>query len=191
MYPYAGFDAVEVWNGAWTSDLVWQADNEAALAEWGRSLAADINGGRWRPAMGNSDAHLDGQIGTPHTVVLADELNTAAVLAGIRAGRSWIAASSAVELSFTATGDGRTAEIGDRLEAGNQPVVARLEVAGVPSGTVSFHTEQGIAHRSALTGTGSGTIEWTIDPRESAFVRVEVRDAHGHMAALSNPIVLA
>ena len=39
MYPYHGFDVIEVWNGLWTSDRPWNADNEAALAEWGRSLA--------------------------------------------------------------------------------------------------------------------------------------------------------
>src|SRR5215207_779899 len=70
MYPFHGFDAVEVWNGLWSSDRPWNADNQAALAEWGRSLAADIHGGRWRPALGNSDTHLEGQIGIPHTVVL-------------------------------------------------------------------------------------------------------------------------
>ncbi len=58
MYPFQGFDVVEVWNGLWTLDRPWNADNEAAVAEWGRSLAADIHSGRWRPAIGNSDAHL-------------------------------------------------------------------------------------------------------------------------------------
>ncbi|WP_327236766.1 hypothetical protein OG349_25330 [Streptomyces sp. NBC_01317] len=140
--------------------------------------------------MGNSDTHLEGQIGVPHTVVLADELNTAAILDGIRAGRSWIAASAAVELSFTASARGRSAGIGDRLNSGDQPAVLRVDVQGVPSGTVSFHTEQGKAHHSLLTGTGSGTVEWVTSEEESAFVRVEVRDAEGRMAALSNPIVL-
>ncbi|WP_247672873.1 CehA/McbA family metallohydrolase [Micromonospora sp. C51] len=49
-YPYRCFDAVEVWNGQWRSDLPWNADNEAALAEWGRNLGHDIHrggGGRW------------------------------------------------------------------------------------------------------------------------------------------------
>ncbi|MFF4490018.1 hypothetical protein ACFY0F_26585 [Streptomyces sp. NPDC001544] len=78
---------MEVWNGLWTSDRPWNADNEAALAEWGRSLATDIYTGPWRPVMGNSDTHLEGQIVIPHTVVF-DELSTEAVLAGIRAGRS-------------------------------------------------------------------------------------------------------
>jgi hypothetical protein len=40
MYFFQGFDVVEVWNGLWTSDRPWNAANEAALDEWGRSLAA-------------------------------------------------------------------------------------------------------------------------------------------------------
>jgi hypothetical protein len=64
-YPYQGFDAVEVWNGQWTSDRPWNADNEAALAGWARSLAAGAADGRWRPALGSSDTHLEGQLGTP------------------------------------------------------------------------------------------------------------------------------
>lgn len=118
MYPYRDFDVVEVWNGPWTSELPWQADNEAALAEWGRGLAADVHQGRWRPAMGNSDTHLDGQIGVPHTVVAAEDFNAGALLASIRAGKSWIAESAAVEFSFTVAVDGQRAEIGESLETG-------------------------------------------------------------------------
>ncbi|MEU6924311.1 CehA/McbA family metallohydrolase [Streptomyces sp. NPDC046631] len=190
MYPYQGFDAVEVWNGRWSSDLPWNADNQAALAEWGRGLAADVHRGRWRPAMGNSDTHLEDQIGIPHTVVFAEELSTEAVLAAIRAGRSWIAESAAVELSFTASAGGPRAGIGERLVAGDAPVEVRVDVRGVPSGTVGFHTERGRAHHASLPGSGSGTVTWRTGPAETSFVRVEVRHPGGHMAALSNPIVL-
>ncbi|MBT2225610.1 PHP domain-containing protein [Nonomuraea sp. NEAU-A123] len=190
MYPFQKFDVVEVWNGLWTSDLPWNADNEAALAEWGRGLAADIHGGRWRPAMGNSDTHLEGQIGTPHTVVLAEELSTDAVLAGIRAGRSWIAESAAIELSLTVSAGDRSAGIGERLTTRDEPALVRVDVRGVPSGTVSFHTDRGKAHRESLPSDGSGAVEWRTSAAESAFVRVEVRHAEGRMAALSNPIIL-
>ena len=128
-------------NGLWTSDRPWNADNEAAAAEWGRSLAADVHSGRWRPAIGNSDAHLEGQIGIPHTVVLAEELSTDAVLAGIRAGRSWIAGSAAVALSFDICAGGRSAGVGERLETGGEPAVVRVDVQGVPSGSLSYHTD--------------------------------------------------
>ncbi len=191
MYPLQGFDVVEVWNGLWTSDLPWNADNEAALADWGRSLATDIPAGRWRPALGNSDTHLADQIGMPQTVVLADELSTGAVLAGIRAGRSWIAESAAVELSVTAAAGDRSAGIGERLQTRGQPAVVLAEVSGVPAGTVSFHTERGRVRQASLPGTGSGAVEWQTSAEESQFVRVEVRHPDGHMAALSNPILLA
>jgi PHP-associated len=190
MYPYPGFDLVEVWNGRWDSDLPWNADNEAALAEWGRSLAADIHRGRWRPAIGNSDTHLAGQIGIPHTVVLADELSAAAVLAGIRAGRSWIAGSAAVELSVEISAGDRSAGIGERLQTRAGPATTRVDVRGVPSGTVTIHTDRGRVHGESLPDDGAGVVAWRTSVDESAFVRVEVRDRAGYMAALTNPIIL-
>jgi hypothetical protein len=190
MYPYEGVDVVEVWNGQWSSDLPWNADNEVALAEWGRGLAADMVKGRWRPAMGGSDTHLDDQIGVPHTVVLAEELSVEAILAGLGAGRSWIAESAAVELSFTVSAGGRSAGIGDRLIAGEEPAVVRAHVRGVPSGSVSFHTEQGRMYSAPLPGTGSGDVEWSTSAEQSGFVRIEVRHPDRGMAAMSNPIIL-
>jgi hypothetical protein len=190
MYPYHGFDVVEVWNGLWTSDRPWNADNEAALAEWGRGLAGDIHRGRWRPAMGNSDTHLEDQIGIPHTVVLAEELSTDAVLAGIRAGRSWLAESATIELSLKVSAGDRSAGIGEQLKICNEPAMVRVDVHGVPSGAVSFHTDRGKVHRESLPGNGSGAVEWRTNAEESAFVRIEVRHPEGHMAALSNPIIL-
>lgn len=190
-YPYRGFDVVEVWNGSWSSDRPWQADNEAALADWSHSLAIDIRQGRWRPAIGNSDTHLADQIGLPHTVVLADELSCDAILAGIRSGRSWIAASDVIELSFTVSGGLHTAGIGETMKLGREPALARIEVHGVPSGIVSFHTERGKAHHATLPQTDPSIVEWHIDPQDAVFVRVEVRDLNGSMAALSNPILLA
>jgi hypothetical protein len=92
-YPYQGFDAVEVWNGQWASDLPWNADNESALTDWSASLAVGLHKGAWRPTVGNSDTHLAGQIGVPHTVVRADEFTVDALLAGIAAGHSWVAGS--------------------------------------------------------------------------------------------------
>ncbi|MGR6912750.1 CehA/McbA family metallohydrolase [[Actinomadura] parvosata] len=193
MYPYEGFDAVEVWNGQWTSDLPWNADNEAALAEWGRTLAHDVHRGSWRPAIGNSDAHLEGQLGTPHTVALAAEPSTPALLTALRTGRTWIAAATTIDVSFEAHTVVSTtpAGIGERLETSGEPVVVRLEVHGVPSGTVTFHTERGTTHREPLPADGGpGVVEWRTSAAESPFVRAEIRHPNGHMAALTNPIIL-
>ncbi len=189
MYSFQGFDVVEVWNGLWTSDRPWNADNEAALAEWGRSLAADIQTGSWRPAMGNSDTHLEGQIGIPHTVVFAEELSTDAILAGIRLGRSWIAESAAVKVSLTASVEGRIAGVGERLVAHGGQVEVRAAVQGVPSATVSFHTDRKV-DRAALPGDGAGAVRWHTTAEDSVFVRIEVRHPDGTVAALTNPIIL-
>ncbi|WP_271189414.1 PHP domain-containing protein [Dactylosporangium matsuzakiense] len=93
--PWDDFDLIEVWNGLWTSDRPWNADNEAALAAWTRRLDQGIR----QPAVGCSDTHLTGQVGVPHTVVWAEERTAAALAAGLRAGHSWIAAGPGVELS--------------------------------------------------------------------------------------------
>jgi hypothetical protein len=188
--PFDEFDAVEVWNGQWSSDLPWNADNGAAVAAWGRALASGVRGGRWLPAIGNSDAHLDGQIAIPHTVVLADELSTSAVLGGLRAGNSWIAGSAAVDVALEVCAGDRTAGIAERVETCGEPAVVRLVVSGVQSGTVSFHTDRGTVHHASLPADGPGIIEWLTSAEESSFVRVEVRQPGQQMAALTNPVLL-
>jgi predicted metal-dependent phosphoesterase TrpH len=191
-YPYSGFDAVEVWNGQWASDEPWQADNEAALAMWADSLSDDVGRRRWRPAVGGSDTHLAGQIGVPHTVVLAHELSSRAILGALGAGHSWIAGSQHVDLAFTVTVAHEVAGIGQRLVAVAAGPTARIQVRGVPSGTVSLLSDDGLVHRVSLPDSGAG-LEVCDDAslRSARFLRVEVRDHLGHMAALTNPIPLA
>ncbi|WP_058047216.1 CehA/McbA family metallohydrolase [Streptomyces roseifaciens] len=200
-FGYEDADAMEVWNGPYTPD------DEMAIAAWDASLVAAVREGRrrWLPAMGNSDAHREPQVvGMPQTVVHADALSREALLAGLRAGRSWIAESSAVNLSFTATGGrGKHAGIGERLPVDRgTPVTIRLEVSGVPEGcTASFITDQGRLHETPLpaagTGSGSATVEWRTTPSHAAYVRAEVRRAAtggsgmpGPMVALTNPVFL-
>ncbi|WP_051792657.1 hypothetical protein [Amycolatopsis jejuensis] len=175
---------VEVWNGRWTSDQPWNADNQAALADWERTLAADLQTGSWRPAMGSSDTHLAGQLGIPRTVVFADELATEAILAGIRTGRSWIAESANVDVSFTATADGRSAGVGVRWRAD------RSAGSSTRRADVSFHTDRRKVHRAVLPCAGANATQWHTTAADSAFVRLEVRHPDGAVAALTNPIIL-
>lgn len=182
-YPLDGFDLVEVWNGPWTSDRPWQADNEAALADWSASLVHDVRAGRWRPAIGNSDTHLAGQLGIPHTIVHAEALTVDALLTGLRAGRSVLVASTAIDLSVTATSGSQRASVGERLAADD--VVVRVAVVGVPDGIVGFHTELGEVARMPVSANAE--VEWR---GAAEFVRVEVRQPDGSVAALSNPVIL-
>ena len=109
-FGYDDVDAVEVWNSRWS------LDDQATLRVWDRLLRQ----GRRIVAVANSDSHSHADpIGSPHTVVRADELSTPAILAGLRQGRAYLAGSAGVTLDLTATADGRTAGIGDMLRTGH------------------------------------------------------------------------
>ncbi|MCP2311301.1 CehA/McbA family metallohydrolase [Kitasatospora paracochleata] len=203
-FGYRDSDAVEVWNGPWTYD------DESAVDGWDARLVEAVRDGRhWLPAVGNSDAHSAPQvIGSPHTVVLAEDLTVADVLAGIRAGHSWLAESAAVQLEFTATGGGLQAGIGEVLTVpGQAPVDVRLTVAGVPGGTVRLITDEGQLHQESLPADGAGTVVWRTTASLASYVRAEVRHPRadgtpgrgnsmgpdlpwGPMAALTNPVFL-
>jgi hypothetical protein len=190
-FGYERLDAVEVWNGPWTTD------DEVAVATWDGLLVADARTGDWLPAVGNSDAHREPQVvGLPQTVVLSDGLDRRSVLAGVRSGRSWLAESAAVDLSFGVSGAGRTAGIGERLAvAPGAQVTVSLTVSGVPSGLVRFVTDEGQVFAQFLTPDGAGTVTWTTTPQVSAYVRAEVRRLDpstplGVMVAMTNPVFL-
>ncbi|WP_370150899.1 CehA/McbA family metallohydrolase [Streptacidiphilus sp. EB129] len=203
-FGFTDADATEVWTGPWTYD------DEYAVGTWDQKLGEAVRTGtRWLPAMGNSDAHsVPNVIGLPHNVVLADDLATHAVMEGIRSGRNWIAESSSVELTFTATGDGVQAGIGQTLTVpAYAPVDVRLDAAGVPNGTVRFITDEGQMHQESLDASGAGTVVWRTTASLAAYVRAEIRHPmadgtpgqgntmgaalmFGPMAALTNPVFL-
>ncbi|MFD7582528.1 CehA/McbA family metallohydrolase [Kitasatospora sp. NPDC059817] len=203
-FGYEQADGVEVWNGPWTYD------DESAVDTWDGRLAVALREGRsWLPALGNSDAHSAPQvIGSPHNVVLAEDLTRDAILDGLRDGRSWLAESAAVQLEFTVTGHGRRAGIGEELAVpADAPLDVRLTVSGVPGGTVRLLTDEGQLHQESLPADGSGTVVWRTTASLAAYVRAEVRHPKpdgspgkgnamgpdlpwGPMAALTNPIVL-
>ncbi|WKX10117.2 CehA/McbA family metallohydrolase [Streptomyces sp. NL15-2K] len=195
-FGFGEADAVEVWNGPYTPD------DEVALADWDGMLVASVrDGGRdWIPAMGNSDAHrAPDPVGSPQTVVLADDLTREAIQEGIRAGRSYVAESKKVSLAFTVSdGRGEHAGIGERLSvARDTPVTARLEVTGAPRCRVRFVTDQGVLFTSApLPVAGSGVVEWRTTPSYAAYIRAELRHETaagplpGALAAFTNPIFL-
>jgi hypothetical protein len=135
-FGYEYVDAIEVWNGPWGT---W---GESALADWDNQLVAVANSKitKWIPAVGASDAHRGGQvIALPQDAVLADDLETSAILDGIRNGHLWIAESSKVNLTFTASAGTSCAGIGDRLAvAPLTDVTVTLNVSGVEGCTKSL-----------------------------------------------------
>lgn len=193
-FGYEDADAVEVWNGPWTTD------DELAVAAWDNMLLAPPPGRSPIPALGNSDAHAEPQaVGLPQTVVLAEELSRPALLEGIKAGRSYITESSGISLSFTASGPrGEHAGIGERLKVRPEAeVTVRLEVSGAPAGaTARFLTDQGEMFASPVT---KEALEWRTTASLAAYVRAEIRHRPpvgspeglpGAMAAMTNPVWL-
>jgi predicted metal-dependent phosphoesterase TrpH len=166
-----GLDGIEVWNGPWS------ADDEVAVKAWEGMLVERARGGRWVPALANSDAHGEPQaIGLPHNVVLAGDLERRAVLHGVRLGRLWMAESAAVDLSLDATAGGRAAGVGGRLAARpDEPVTVRLAVRGAQGHLARLFTDLGQVVETRLPHSGPGSVEWTTTAQRSAYVRAEVR----------------
>ncbi|MCX5009935.1 CehA/McbA family metallohydrolase [Streptomyces sp. NBC_00555] len=188
-FGFGEADAVEVWNGPWTPD------DEVALASWDATLTAGR--GQWLPVLASSDYHRDpDRVGSPQTVVLAEDLSREAILAGLRAGHSYAAESSAVSVTFDAvTARGAHAGIGDRIRAtaDTEEVLIRLTVTGSGSYDLRLVTDQGVA----FTAPAATSLEWRTTPSRTSYVRAEVRHPAsapplpGAPAALTNPILLS
>jgi hypothetical protein len=191
-FGYAGMDAIEVWSGPWT------ADDEGVVANWDNLLVAAGRSLGFLPAVGSSDAHSEPQvIGLPQTVVHAPDLDRESILRGVRAGRCWLAESSTVHLTFAAAGAGRRAGVGQRLEVtADTEVSVDLVISGAPGAAVRLVTDQGQRLLAPLPASGAGTVSWTTTPRNSRYVRAEIRRPQptattpDTMVALTNPIFL-
>jgi hypothetical protein len=94
-------------------------------------------------------------------------------------------------LSINVAAGDRSAGIGQHLQTEGRPVVVQAEVSGMPSGMVSFHTDRGAVHQSALPSDGASSIEWRTTAEETSFVRIEVHGPGQDMAALTNPVILS
>ncbi|REF34913.1 CehA/McbA family metallohydrolase [Thermasporomyces composti] len=191
-FGFDGLDAVEVWNGSWTPD------DEVTLRQWDAHLVAAGKDGAWLPAVGGSDAHDHSQtVGLGQTVVLADDLTRDAILAGIRAGRCYVAESANVELDFSASAEEATAGIGDRLSLRPDTEVAvEVAVRGAPGTFVRLVTDAGPVAQLPVPESGNGTVTWRTTARAAAYIRAEVRRMPSGplpfepMVAFTNPIFL-
>lgn len=185
---FAAMDAIEVWNGPWSGTNA--ATNQAALRRWHELLTA----GTFKPAVGNSDTHRESNaIGRAQTVVRAEGLSAAAIIAGYRGGHSWIAESSAVDLHFTATLEDVSGQCGDRVPSDpGQQVAVHLDVSGVPDCTATLLGPGLTSFGTATAVDGTITLDAMV-PGGTPFVRAEVRrgtSSISPMVALTNPIFL-
>jgi hypothetical protein len=158
--------------------------------------------GRRPTAIGGSDNHEGGTdikhhaVGTPTTVVYANELSQVAVLQGVRAGHVFVDTDGTPDrlLEFTAQADNAHAMMGDSLAApAGKAVRFGVHVAHAAGSTI--HLIQDAREVELLRDTrvdgddAARSFNWTSDGKRH-WIRVEVRDARGHLMMLGNPIYL-
>ena len=124
--PWDKVSGIEIITGKW--DVVERLFVPTAIAKWDGLLAE----GHRIAAIGGSDDHRAGMgtgitdtpLGSPTTLVLADELSEAAIMRGIREGRTIVQLRGPddpfVEMTIG------SAEIGDSTEAGTAEVAAHV-----------------------------------------------------------------
>lgn len=187
-------DGFEVLNSATTWQGLSNPFNVEALAHWDELLAEGF-----RPtAVGGSDDHKGGDgseddlfwgaIGTPTTVVFAEELSQVAILDGIRAGHVYIKANGpdGPDLFLEAT-CGRTAlMLGDEGTGPAFDAVARAE--GAEGLTLRIVRDAEVIEEVEVT---SGDFEYPFEvvPDDRTVVRLELRDGD-LIEALTNPVYL-
>lgn len=186
-FEYAGIQAVEAVNGL-------DADTPfSGIPFWERLL----DRGYHLTGIGGSDNHdaFSGAIGTPTTVIYADALSQAGIVAGIRRGRAFIdvAGSRDRTLDMTATVGTQTAHMGDTLAAPRDARV-RFEgtVNGVGGGEVQVILDGQrvpLLSDSRVGSAKSFGFSWRADGKPH-WVRLDVRDAESHLALIGNPIYL-
>jgi hypothetical protein len=190
--------AIEAVNGTDADSLLW-----SGIPFWQEQLQHGL-----RPtAIGGSDNHKGGQarsdgnrVGTPTTVVYASELSQLAILDGIRAGHVFVdvdgSSDRMLELSAT-VGDAGTSKhviMGDDLAARSGAVVHfTAHVAHVAGARIELILDGVDAGLLAQTDIDSDDAErpfnWTSDGKPH-WLRASVRDRHGHLLLLGNPIYI-
>ena len=187
--------AMEVINGA--SLALFGAEGPfSGVAFWEQRL----NSGFRIAAIGGSDNHDPAKgppIGTPTTVVHAQNLSQKEILRAIRQGHVFVDVwgRGDLMLAVLATAGSTTVEMGDELlVAVGKPISVKVTVAGVPAGARLSLAGNG----SELAGLGSLAVLSPQDSRTFTFLadehpqwlRFDVRDQDGKLLALGNPIYL-
>jgi len=164
-------------------------DRAASIAAWDALLRE----GRRITGIGSADWHrAPAPIDAASVRVWATELSTAAILAGIEAGRVVVMADGRTKPpELTVRFGKRTVRVGDTVAvAAGAPYEVALEVpAGEPAyqgGRVDLFWDGAPAGQAELKGTGPAT--FTRTTTEPGYLRAHVQRADGSPLAITNPI---
>ncbi|MGE4069100.1 MAG: CehA/McbA family metallohydrolase [Vicinamibacterales bacterium] len=180
---YARVDAMEAVNGSVLTGPT------AGLPVW----EARLNEGFRLTGIGGGDDHgastgTRSAVGTPTTVVHAEALTEAAILAGVRAGHVFIKTRGpeGPDLRFTAPELG--AAMGDVVSAPAGPVRFRVAAVGAAGQRVEVIRDGRVDGDAGTVLEGNDAqADFVVTVRPGGWVRVNLRDAGG-VTAVSNPI---
>jgi len=161
----------------------------------------ELDAGYRLAGIGGSDNHNaksppdePSSVGSPTTVVYAQDLSTAAILAGIRAGHVFIDLTGSHNrmLTMQASTDGKTAQMGDLLEAAKGTTVNfDVRETGADQGTVALLEDgkpmEELKQASASGNSSTFRATWTADGRRHWF-RPQVVGPDGKLWLLGNPV---
>jgi hypothetical protein len=187
---YGRMQAVEVVNGL-------DADTPFSGVKFWEHL---LNEGHRLTALGGSDNHDallrgSGAIGTPTTVIYADMLSQAGIVAAIRRGRVFIDVAGTRDraLDLTASVGKQIAHMGDTLTVTRG---ARVRFGGTVSGVAGAEVEvildgqrTSLLKDSHISSAQPFEFPWRADGKRH-WIRLDVRDGESHLVLIGNPIYL-
>lgn len=181
-------DAVEFVNGSSVDAAGGDPERPGSgIPFWLSRLAA----GQRIAGLGGSDNHDPartglGAIGSPTTVVEAEDLTQPAILAGLRAGRSYtrIADDPSLHCDFTVVAGARSARMGGTLAVGtNAPLALTPDVRGPASMVVELWD----GGQRLRTLAGPATIRLS---RGRHALHLRLRGADGALLAIGNAVLV-
>lgn len=189
---YARVGAIEVANGGSERAQGGAEGPLLGVAFW----EARLNAGHRITAIGGSDNHDAGlsadvasSIGRPTTVIHAEALSTAGLLAGLRAGRVFIDLDGTRDrvLDLSARAAGGSAVMGGALPVrrGERVTFTATAVGADLAGLEVV--QDGVKRSPEFTGPGVFSIRMGDRP---SWVRVNLRDTAGRLLMIGNPIYL-
>lgn len=182
--PWDRIEAMEVINGGVIEGRT------AGLPFW----YARLNEGGRLTGLGGSDDHSArsprGRIGAPATVVFAEELSEAAILAGVRSGRVYVRTRGpeGPRLDLTGTTGAQTVPMGGAILVPDTDAAVRLTIrVGNAAGQRAEIVRSGEVVATLPVATADATLSHDLHLTPGQWVHVRLRDEDG-LTAFSNPI---
>lgn len=182
--PWDRIEAMEVINGGVIEGRT------AGMPFW----YARLNEGHRITAIGGSDDHAarspSGHIGSPATVIFANQLSEAALLDGIRAGRVYVRTRGpeGPRLELTGAVSDATVQTGGvmKVAAGGAPLRLTIHAAGAEGQRVEI-VRNGEVVTTLTVDTADQQLSLTLTLTAGQWVHARLRDAKG-ITAFTNPI---